>query len=300
MKSVSVIIPHYNRSKIVKKAICSALHQKVEHIEVIVIDDCSDQLNRKELEQVELEINDPRLIVIYLDKNVGGGQARNIGIKRSSSDYIAFLDSDDVWANNKIDEISKVVELGKSNAIYYSQVKRISHSGKETLYPTVGKNDTSVGEYLFCNNGLIQTSTIVIDAKTAKKIMFNPDLPRHQDYDFVLRAEKYGCKFIFLKKPLAFWIEQNEGGVLKKGGSVEFFEKWISDYSCYLTVFAKSNYLLTVLLPLYSYQGSYKKSFKLIIGNIMNVTPANRRIVCREIFKLCLRPLKRFLVHAKN
>lgn len=93
---VSIIIPTYNRRDIVVTAIKSALNQSYRHTEIIVVDDGSTDNTGITIDSLNAGIK-----FIYQD-NKGASAARNLGIKSSAGEYIAFLDSDDVWAVDKL------------------------------------------------------------------------------------------------------------------------------------------------------------------------------------------------------
>ena len=93
---VSVVIPNYNGSLYLKEAILSVIEQNYENKEIIVVDDGSTD-NSVEL----LRAFGPKISLIE-SKNSGASTARNIGISVAKGEYIAFLDSDDIWATNKL------------------------------------------------------------------------------------------------------------------------------------------------------------------------------------------------------
>lgn len=90
---ISVIIPNYNRAKVISRAIESVLDQTFSDFELIVVDDCSTDNSM----QVISLIQDKRIKVFQLKENSGAAAARNYGIKQSSGDFISFLDSDDYF-----------------------------------------------------------------------------------------------------------------------------------------------------------------------------------------------------------
>jgi glycosyltransferase involved in cell wall biosynthesis len=90
---VSVIIPTFNRAYIIHKAIESVLHQKFKNFELIVIDDGSED-NTDEV------ISDYKPVIYIKKKHEGQAAARNAGLKIAKGEYIASLDSDDVWKDN--------------------------------------------------------------------------------------------------------------------------------------------------------------------------------------------------------
>jgi glycosyltransferase involved in cell wall biosynthesis len=97
-KLVSVIIPTYNRASTLARAIESVLKQTYGNLELIVVDDSSND----ETSGVVSGIADERIKYIKFSKNKGVAAARNAGIKESCGDYIAFLDSDDQWLPDKL------------------------------------------------------------------------------------------------------------------------------------------------------------------------------------------------------
>jgi glycosyltransferase involved in cell wall biosynthesis len=94
---VSAVIPNYNYSQYVAEAVESALNQSYDNLEVIVVDDGSTDGSLEVLRTFG-----DRIIVIS-QKNAGVSAARNAGVSESSGDYVAFLDSDDVWEPQKIE-----------------------------------------------------------------------------------------------------------------------------------------------------------------------------------------------------
>lgn len=95
---VSAVIPTRNRSELVVKAVQSALHQTHPRIEVIVVIDGSDP----QTESALAKIHDPRIRIFLLAANVGGAEARNIGVRAARGEWIAFLDDDDEWLPQKV------------------------------------------------------------------------------------------------------------------------------------------------------------------------------------------------------
>jgi glycosyltransferase involved in cell wall biosynthesis len=121
---VSVIIPAYNRANILPRAIKSVLGQKCDGIEAIVVDDNSSDATP----EVVRNMQDPRIRFLKRTKNGGVAAARNDGMRISEGEYVAFLDSDDVWAPGKIDAQLKVFEENKSVGMIYTNANIITVS----------------------------------------------------------------------------------------------------------------------------------------------------------------------------
>lgn len=116
---ISVIIPAYNSSLYICDALDSVYNQTALNLinEVIVINDGSTDDTLKKLEEYKKKLNNnlPELI-IYDQENSGVSKSRNIGVSLSKSKWIAFLDSDDEWFENKIEYQCKVIDsVGEEN-----------------------------------------------------------------------------------------------------------------------------------------------------------------------------------------
>ena len=97
---VSVIIPVYNRVKYIYDCLESVLTQSYRKLEIIVIDDGSTDGTGSEIKKIQ----DKRIQYIYQENSGHPGMARNSGLKKAHGDYIAFLDSDDIWQPEKIEK----------------------------------------------------------------------------------------------------------------------------------------------------------------------------------------------------
>ena len=102
---ISVIIPNYNRSELLKKAITSVLNQSYAVLEILVCDDGSTDNSKEVIEQ----FNNQTIKWIDCGKNGRPAIPRNIGVKKAKGNYIAFLDNDDEWLPTKIEEQVKVI-----------------------------------------------------------------------------------------------------------------------------------------------------------------------------------------------
>lgn len=102
MSKVSVITPAYNASRYLAESVASVQGQTFSDWEMVIVDDCSKD-NTYEL-ACSLAENDKRIIVIKHEKNSGAAAARNTALDVATGDFIAFLDSDDLWMPNKLEK----------------------------------------------------------------------------------------------------------------------------------------------------------------------------------------------------
>jgi len=99
---VSIVIPLFNAKDYIAETIESVLKQSYKNIELIVVDDCSTDGSYELVE--DFSKRDSRVKLIRLEQNFGGpAKPRNIGVKNSKGDYIAFLDADDIWEEEKLE-----------------------------------------------------------------------------------------------------------------------------------------------------------------------------------------------------
>lgn len=105
---VSIIMPTYNCAKFIKETIESVISQTYENWELVIIDDCSND----NTEEVVASFNDKRIKYYRLEKNSGAAIARTTAMKMAKGNYMAFLDSDDLW---KKDKLEKQLEFMKNN-----------------------------------------------------------------------------------------------------------------------------------------------------------------------------------------
>lgn len=112
---VSVIIPTYNRKAFLEQAINSVLTQTYEDLEIIIIDDGSDLDNRYQ----KIESKDDR-IKYFIRPHRGVAAARNFGVSVSSGEYLAFLDSDDLWDKRKLAKQMKYLQDHPEYKICYT------------------------------------------------------------------------------------------------------------------------------------------------------------------------------------
>ena len=172
---VSVIIPTYNRADVVKRAINSAQLQTYKNLEIIVVDDASVDNTA----EVVKSIIDHRLNYICHRTNLGGSEARNTGIKQAQGQYIAFLDSDDVWLADKLMAQLEAIapHASQSNIVCYGQFQKSNQVFyQRSVLPMRGIGKFNVAEYLWLFGGEMLTSTLLISRNIAVTTSFKSKL----------------------------------------------------------------------------------------------------------------------------
>ena len=184
--SVSVIIPTYKRSKMLCRAIESALTQTYQAIEVIVVDDNDPNSNfRKQTEaRMKMYSDDPRVRYIKHSKNKNGAAARNTGIHNARGCYIALLDDDDFFYPTKIEKQVKFLEKNISyDAVYCGRVQ----NGRNVY----GKLDGDLSKVLLLETFTPTTPSLMFRKEVILEIgCFDESYKRHQDYELLLKFFK--------------------------------------------------------------------------------------------------------------
>jgi glycosyltransferase involved in cell wall biosynthesis len=255
---VSVVIPFYSKEtgRLIN-AVKSALSQSIENIEVIVVDDGSPVSAEQELKAV----NDPRLKIFKHAQNSNGGIARNTGINNAAGKFIAFLDYDDIWYENKLaKQISFWESVADPLAVVYCKCKIIEGARVFERPERAIQQGEQVGDYLFASKQIIQTSGIFLLASLAKKVMFH-DLKRHQDYQFCLSLEAEGASFHYLDEILYEFIQ------IPKLNDYHFSLNWMNNYQQYLSPKAILGFKKLVILRSMIAHDEYLNSLKYSIKN---------------------------------
>jgi glycosyltransferase involved in cell wall biosynthesis len=187
---VSVIVPTYNREKTILRAINSILKQTYKDIEIIIIDDYSND----NTQEVVKSLNNDKIKYIKQDKNRGACAARNIGIKLAKGEYIAFLDSDDEWLPEKIEKQIKFLKTNNADIVFCSYVCYVDN--KKLIIPNK-KIDTNVLYEKLLYGNFITTGSILGKAKCFNDVNFDLNLPRFQDWDLVINmTQKYNIQHL--------------------------------------------------------------------------------------------------------
>lgn len=221
----SVVIPVYNRSHIISRALNSLSRQTFNDFEVVVVDDGSD--DSEQLKSVLEKYSDLRYKYIH-QNNSGGGVARNRGIDEARGRYVALLDSDDEYLPEKLENCYRLLEDRKSLEFIFSSMWVDRGDGKRWKKPEAfPSTEERIDEYLTCTTGWIQTSTIVVRTDKAQSIRFSEHLPSSQDTDFAIRCYLSGLKISFIEAPLVVMADEYDPSRVSKQKNEEPLIEWV-------------------------------------------------------------------------
>ncbi|MBF0328447.1 MAG: glycosyltransferase family 2 protein [Nitrospirae bacterium] len=205
---VSIVTPMFNAEPYIAETIESVLSQTYENWEMIIVDNCSSDKSRNIVR--EYASKDDRIRLIELEFNSGGpARPRNIGLGNARGEYIAFIDSDDLWLKEKIEKQINFMTNNENIRLLYSQAF-IMHDETIVKRKKPEKWTFKRGQCfkrLFLSNNFIMCCTVMLRWKGREDHIFfdeSPDLITVEDFDFWLRVAREGM-IDFLEEPFSIY-----------------------------------------------------------------------------------------------
>ena len=185
---VSIITPTYNCAHFIGETIESVINQTYQDWEMLIVDDCSKDNTEEIVKQYSQ--NDNRIKYIKIEQNSGAAMARNKAMELATGKYMAFLDSDDIWAKDKLDKQIKFMEENNYNitCTEYEQIDEVGQSLNKII--KVKKKVDYNGVLLTCPVG---NSTVMYNVENLGKFEV-PNIRKRNDDALwlqMLKKEKY-------------------------------------------------------------------------------------------------------------
>lgn len=179
---VSVILPTYQRAHLISESIESVCRQTYSNWELIVVDDGSTDNTSEVVNSYSKK--DKRIKYLKKQQNRGVASARNIGIGEAAGEYIAFIDSDDLWVESKLEKQAKLMNEISDCMLISGD---ISYSDGKTFFTKHPLPEEINFKSLFIRN-FIATSTVILRREILGKIgLFSENLRNCSDYEMWLR-----------------------------------------------------------------------------------------------------------------
>lgn len=193
---VSIIMPSWNTGKFISESIKSVIAQTYENWELLIVDDCSTD----DTDDVVNSFNDTRIRYFKNDKNIGAALTRNKAIREARGDWIAFLDSDDLWSPEKLEKQIKFMNDNGYVFSYHDFVKIDENSKLLNVY--VSGPDVVTKKKMY-NYGYPGCLTFMYNVKAMGLIQIK-DIKKNNDYAILLKlCKKANC--YRLNESLAFY-----------------------------------------------------------------------------------------------
>ena len=230
MPFFTVIIPLYNKEKYIKNAIKSILNQTFTDFELLIVNDCSTDKSIA----IASEFLSEKVQIIHHEKNSGLAATRNTGIKKATSNYITFLDADDLWKPHFLEKIFNLIQNFPEARIFGTNYEEIwnttlkkPHNGSEGL-----SNDFTGYINFFKMNlkqGIYNHGSVCLHKEVFEKVGFyNENIQLSQDLDFNIRAN-YHYKLAYDNSVQMSYFMQTDNQLTRSS----IVNKSIPDYDLY-------------------------------------------------------------------
>lgn len=292
---VSVVIPTYRRSDTLLRAINSVCLQTYNNVEIIVVDDNASFPEVREQNE-RLLLDYPKIVFVKNEKNLGGGLSRNVGIKISKGKYVAFLDDDDEYLPNKIEEQMKLMleKVNDNVAVVYCYADMINVN--ESVY-TYTKDIQGIPLLENIENCLAPTSFWLCDKEKLLNVGGFEDISSRQDASLLTKLFVKGYSAFRVPKTLLkyYWHDSNNGisGISLKSINAEnqyrnIFLKLVEEQNIDINTVDRAKYLFSFRIArecirIGEKKGAFvelkemskinlfdKKNFKILFGIVFN------------------------------
>lgn len=194
---VSVLIPTYNRAEYLRLAVRSVLTQSFQDFELLILDDASTDHSPQVIEELR---RDPRVITVKHPINVGINANRNSGLARARGQYIAMLDSDDLWIDeSKLARQVEVLDRDPDCGLVGTFARILDPDGNEIGELTPEPDPRKIRRRLLLRNQFVHSSVLVRKRTLDRAGWYDTSIPIWEDYELWLRI---GMKAGFRNLPL--------------------------------------------------------------------------------------------------
>lgn len=221
---VSIITPNYNCGRFIAETIESILVQTYTNWELFIIDDCSK--DDSVIIAKSYAIKDDRIKVICNEKNSGAAVSRNRALELAQGEFIAFLDSDDLWMPDKLEK--QIAFMRKNNCDFsFTEYEHIDEENNSLhIYANVIKNLSYRKMMLHCWPGCL---TVMYNQNITGKI-YADDIKKNNDHALFLRVLKKCNNAMGIKEVLAKYRIRKGSISSKKSSIIKYYIKVIHDF----------------------------------------------------------------------
>jgi glycosyltransferase involved in cell wall biosynthesis len=199
---VSVVIPTRSRRDLLARALASVFAQSYPNLEVLVIDDRSDDGTA----EMVAALDDPRVHWLPNDAQRGAGYSRNRGAGLSRGRFIAFLDSDDYWLQDKLwIQLEAAEQIGSDEVVIVCPPACDDGLGLGifVVEQPMLRPGQPIADYVYAGRqATILSSCLLVSGEIGRRVRFDPNLRVNQDTDYLLQMERSGAIFHCVETPL--------------------------------------------------------------------------------------------------
>lgn len=192
--TVSIITPLYNSEEFIEETIKSVLNQTYKNWDMIITDDNSTDRGLEIVKKYSQK--DSRIKYMKLEKNSGAAVCRNLSIKEARGKYIAFLDSDDVWKNDKLE---KQIEFMEKNNYYFTFSK----------YQQMFENGTKTNKFISAPKTIDYRKALLYNPVGCLTAVYNQEKLGKVYMPLIRKRQDYGLWLKILKKTKGYGLDEN-------------------------------------------------------------------------------------------
>lgn len=238
--TLSVIVPVYNAQKFIRQTIDSVLSQTYSEFELILVDDCSTDNSYDILcEYIE---KDSRVKVYKNEKNMGVSYTRNFAVDKAQGEFVALIDSDDMWEQNKLKIQMQAISDNNADLCYTGSAFVDTHGVRSNF---VFKVPQTITYKKLLKQNIMSCSSVVVRKELLKKYPMAHD-NMHEDFATWLAIAKSGAKCIGVNQPLLIYrVNRNS----KSGNKVKSMEMTYRVYKFIgLNIFQRVYYMISYII----------------------------------------------------
>lgn len=204
----SIIIPTYNCADFIRQTVEMVRRQSFEDWELVMVDDGSTDQTWEILKG--LAGTDSRIKIDQRPdaRSKGPGACRNLGVENSRGEYIAFLDADDEWSVERLQNAYNFIQENKAKAIF-SGAWVMDRKGKYFRESRAIHQDESLFDFSINGDSFAQTSTLVVSAEKAKQVAFPENIRFHEDFAYFIEVGKLTGWLFFPSRDILVHWEDN-------------------------------------------------------------------------------------------
>lgn len=242
-------MPLFNAEPFVRHAVNSVQSQTYSNWELIIVDDCSTDRGLAVVQSISDD--DPRIIVLKNSRNIGGAETRNIAIAKAKGAFIAFLDADDLWEKDKLQNQIDFMSENKEVNFCFSSYKTIDEQGK---FINNVKTTPKVNLQKMYSHNYIGCLTVIYRVSTHGKF-YMPNIRKRQDFAlWLIMLEKFDYAYS-LDATLASYRIRKESLSTNKIDAIKYYWKVLRGV-------AKLPFLVSILFTIkYVFISFVKKKF---------------------------------------
>lgn len=238
---ISIVVTSYNYQQYIKDTMNSVINQTYKNWELIVIDDASSDCSVEIIK--EFVKNDNRVKLIENKENAGLKKSLLIGVKEASGEWIAFLESDDLWREDYLEKKAALINAKDHFGLIYNDVELCGEITEKTFPKTNGKFPRNMFYEFGINNPILTMSSVILKKNLLELIDFNTPIDKLLDwYIYILLARL--TDFYYIPEKLTFWRQHNNSYISRdKRCKFKF-----ANISAYLNILKREPFNLRLLV----------------------------------------------------